>query len=79
LGDSSGSIPFVNVVGAGYDGFYDDNPMDPEAHYKIPIELLGHFSPAEVGSVSTLIGDEKFHSPVTEYDSLREELLKSKI
>ncbi|KAH9210774.1 hypothetical protein DL95DRAFT_393136, partial [Leptodontidium sp. 2 PMI_412] len=43
LSPSSRQIPFVHAVNPGYEGFYDDDPLNPEAHYKIAIELLGNF------------------------------------
>lgn len=43
LSPTGGEIPFVNAVNPGYDGFCDDDPLNPEAHYKVAIELLGHF------------------------------------
>jgi hypothetical protein len=69
---SSGQIPFVHAVGYYSEGSYEDDPMDPEGHYKIAIELLGHFwclvgtgalgmdemGPGEVGGVCTVVGVE---------------------
>lgn len=71
LSPSSRQIPFVHAVNPGYEGFYDDDPLNPEAHYKIAIELLGNFwclvgtgemgmeelMPREVGGVCRVIGE----------------------
>ncbi|TVY47218.1 hypothetical protein LOCC1_G002407 [Lachnellula occidentalis] len=71
LSPSSSQIPFVHAVSPGYEGHYDDDPLNPEAHYKIAIKLLGPFwelvgtgmmgmdevMPNEVGGVCSTVGE----------------------